>query len=113
MARSTLRIVEHAVAGGRHIRAVQHLFAEDLTSLELGSGLRRPENHQLLFAQSVCEPGNQGSLRADNRQTDLFLLDELDDRCGVADLERNVLSILGGSGVSRCHKRTTDLGALS
>ena len=66
-------IVEDVVGRGRDRMALHERLGERLRALELGGGLRRPEDAQAAGAKDVDRAGGERRFRADDGEVDLLV----------------------------------------
>ena len=86
------RVGEGLVGCGRDLVPMHEGLGEGLGAFELRGRLRRAEDAQAALAEQVDHAGGQRRLRADHRQHDLFLHDEVGQRPEVGD--RHVVQAL-------------------
>ena len=68
------------VVGRRHVRTAQQVLAKHLAGFQLSGSFGGAEDTQFGVLERVDNPFGQWCFRANDRQSDLVLLGELDER---------------------------------
>ena len=99
--KSLVKVLESLVGGRGDIIFLHQPLGEILAGLDGGSGLGRSEYGLAGLGERVDYPRRQGRLRADHRQVDAFLLDELQQLLNLGVLDRDTLGLGRDAGVAR------------
>ena len=112
VAQRIVGVAECSVVGGRNVRGVQQVLAENFTALQFGRGGGRAEHTQPRFFHRVDQADDQRGFGTDDGQVNGLLARELDDSFDVGHGKIDINRLVSRSGIPWSHKDLCDFWAL-